>query len=134
MKLKFIKQEKDLNPGLHIRAFVNYVGEHYVYVVNVKGKPFTDKSHKEKLRKVMIDQGGWSRDTYLSDLGLRGYDVGVVPFTNKAFDYLNSLGARELFSVLRGTPFSDEEWSEQEWDFVFNRDMDRMHRRMYYED
>lgn len=133
-KMSPITSPDQLVGGQHyIRAFINYLGEHWVETYRIDGKPFRIKSKwsdfgsKEVVHVMDPRRSCPIYDYYLTDLGV--YNVRytrLYPFSSKLLLKLNELAKdkRKFVEFLQGYTLSDEEWGIVQGQWRFEAYMD----------
>lgn len=129
MKIKRIKDGKDVKAGNYIRAYVSCNGRMDVDYVVLKGKPFTDK--KGMFKGSLLIKGGanktnsykpedWYFSTLSDDLNenfteKRKQVVGkvLIKFTPSTYKHLKSLSKRfilsDFFDAINGRVLTNSE-------------------------
>ena len=139
MKIKRIKNEKELKAGAYIRAVINRRGMFWIEYVLLTGRAFTYRCEfMRPMRKYPTANAGYTDSHYFGTLSTALY-TGVseeyrtskfgtvlIPFSNKVFNYLSSIkGLRTFAEVISGKCISDNEYDIALSEYKYTQHMDQ---------
>ncbi len=127
MKIKCIRNERQLKAGTYIRAVINGYGRHWIERITVVGRPFQVNSPWKKSRVIKVSIGYASERDYvhLSTLGvgeLRLFHNRLIPYSMKAWNLLESLtDVQDFARAISGVDHTEEEWKQAQADWVYSK-------------
>jgi len=136
MKIKTIKNEKDLKAGRYIRAVINSYGEFFIEHILLRGKPHTVNVKYLGKTRVMPSVPGqrcYHKEfdgVYVASLSGKFiprtdientcFGTVLIPFSNKVWNYLKGIkDVREFASVINRVESTDRDFImiSQEWSY-----------------